>query len=382
MSQYTRVGREEFCNMSFTIPMVDLKVQFNSIKEDMTSAVLSVMETTNFILGPKVKALEELVAAYHGVKHAVAVASGTDALHLALISAGVKHGDEVITSPFTFIATAEAISYVGATPVFVDIDPETFNIDVNKVKAAITSKTKAIVPVHLYGQPVDMGAIMEIAKKNSLRVVEDCAQSFGADYQGKKTGSFGDFGCFSFFPSKNLGGYGDGGMVITDDRNMAEHLHRLRNHGSHIRYYHDEIGFNSRLDEIQAAILQVKFKHIDEYNDKRRKNALFYNACFVDSGVNTPSEMNGTKHVYHQYTIKVKNRDAVKKRLDDSKVTSSMIYYPVPLHLQKAYAYLGLREGCMPVTEQICQEVLSLPMYPELAETQIRQISDAVKQAL
>ncbi len=377
-----RSEERSFCNMSLVIPMVDLKVQFNSIKEEITSAVLSVMETTNFILGPKVRALEESVATYHGVKYAVAVASGTDALHLALLAAGVKPGDEVITSPFTFIATAEAISYIGATPVFVDIDPETFNIDVNKVEAAITAKTKAVIPVHLYGQPVDMSALMVIAKKMNLRVVEDCAQSFGADYQGKKTGSFGDFGCFSFFPSKNLGGYGDGGMVITDDRNMAEHLQRLRNHGSLVRYYHDEIGFNSRLDEIQAAVLQVKFKHIDEYNEKRRKNARFYAACFAGSSINTPSEMQGTKHVYHQYTIKVKNRDVVKKRLDDGKVTSSMIYYPVPLHLQKAYAYLGLHRGCMPVAEQICQEVISLPMYPELSEAQIRQVSDAVKQAL
>ncbi len=362
--------------------MVDLKIQFNAIKQEITSAVLSVMESTHFILGPQMKALEESVAAYHGVKHAVAVASGTDALHLALIAAGVKRGDEVITSPFTFIATAEAISYIGATPVFVDIDSETFNIDVNKIEAAITARTKAVIPVHLYGQPVDMGALMEIAKKRKLRVIEDCAQSFGAEYHGKKTGSFGDFGCFSFFPSKNLGCYGDGGMVITDDPKLAEHLLRLRNHGSHIRYYHDEIGFNSRLDEIQAAVLQVKFKHIDEYNEKRRKNARFYDACFAGSGVGTPSELQGTKHVYHQYTIKIKNRDAVKKRLDDGKVTSSMIYYPVPLHLQEAYRYLGMHADSMPVTEQICREVLSLPMYPELTEAQIRQVSDAVKQAL
>ncbi len=362
--------------------MVDLKVQFNAIKQDITSAVLGVMESTHFILGPQVQAIEEAVAAYHGVEHAVAVASGTDALHLALLAAGIKRGDEVITSPFTFIATAEAISYIGASPVFVDIDPQTFNIDVNKVEAAITAKTKAVIPVHLFGQPADMDALMEIAKKRNLRIIEDCAQSFGAEYYGKKTGSFGDFGCFSFFPSKNLGAYGDGGMVITDNRDLAEHLQRLRNHGSHVRYYHDEIGYNSRLDEIQAAVLQVKFKHLDEYNEKRRGIARRYNACFVGSGIVTPSELEGMKHVFHQYTIRIKNRDAVKKRLDDGKVTSSMIYYPVPLHLQAAYKCLGMHAGSMPVTEQICQEVLSLPMYPELSEAQVSQVSNAVKQAL
>jgi UDP-N-acetyl-3-dehydro-alpha-D-glucosamine 3-aminotranferase len=368
--------------MTLTVPMVDLRIQFNAIKQEITTAVLGVMESTHFILGPQVKAFEEAVAAYHGVKYAVAVASGTDALHLALLAAGIKRGDEVITSPFTFIATAEAISYIGATPVFVDIDPRTFNIDVNKVEPAITAKTKAVIPVHLYGQPADMDELLKIAKKRNLHVVEDCAQSFGAEYNGKKVGSLGDFGCFSFFPSKNLGGYGDGGMVITDDRNLAEHLQKLRNHGSHVRYYHDEIGFNSRLDEIQAAVLQIKFKHIDEYNEKRRKNARLYNACFAGSGIETPSELQGTNHVFHQYTIKIKNRDSVKKRLDDGKKTSSMIYYPVPLHLQKAYEHLGMHAGSMPITEQICQEVISLPMYPELNEAQIRQVSDAVKQAL
>jgi len=368
--------------MSLTVPMVDLKIQFNAIKQEVTTAVLDVMESTHFILGPQVKALEETIAAYHGVKYAVAVASGTDALHLALLAAGIKHGDEVITSPFTFIATAEAISYIGATPVFVDIDPQTFNIDMRKVEAAITTKTKAVIPVHLYGQPAKMDELLKITKKRNLRIIEDCAQSFGAEYQGKKTGTFGDFGCFSFFPSKNLGGYGDGGMVITDDRNLSEHLQKLRNHGSHVRYYHDEIGFNSRLDEIQAAVLLIKFKHIDEYNEKRRKNARLYNASFAGSGIGTPTELKDTNHVFHQYTIKIKNRDAVKRRLDDDKKTSSMIYYPVPLHLQKAYQHLGMHAGSMPVTEQICQEVISLPMYPELSEAQIKQVSDAVKQAL
>jgi len=362
--------------------MVDLKIQYEAIKEEINSAILSVMQSAHFILGPQGKALEEEVAAYHGVKHAVAVASGTDALHLALIAAGIKRGDEVITTPFTFIATAEAVSYIGAAPVFVDIHPDTFNMDVSKIEAAITKKTRAILPVHLYGQPADMDGLMRIAKQQGLRVIEDCAQSFGAEYGGKKTGTFGEFGCFSFFPSKNLGGCGDGGMVITDDAKLAERLLSLRNHGSRIRYYHDEIGFNSRLDEIQAAILRIKLKHIDDYNKSRRNNALLYNKYLAIDGIRTPSEQNGTKHVFHQYTIKIKNRDVVKKKLDDEKTISSMIYYPVPLHLQVAYKDLGMRPGSLTNAEQVAKEVLSLPMYPDLTEAQIKRVADAVRNAL
>jgi dTDP-4-amino-4,6-dideoxygalactose transaminase len=362
--------------------MVDLKVQYEAIRDEIDKAVLGVIQTTHFILGPHGKALEESIAAYHGVRHAVAVASGTDALHLALLVAGIGRGDEVITTPFTFIATAEAISYVGGIPVFVDIDPVTFNLDVNKVDAAVTKKTKAIIPVHLYGQPVDMGPLMQIARKHGLRVIEDCAQSFGAEYKGKKTGALGDIGCFSFFPSKNLGCYGDGGMVVTDDPSLAERMQSLRNHGSRVRYYHDEIGYNSRLDEIQAAILRIKFKHIDEYNRKRRDNAFKYSAALAGTGIQTPSEQRDTKHVFHQYTIKIKNRDAVKQKLDEGQVTSSMIYYPVPLHLQAAYSTLGRKAGSLPLAEQTALEVLSLPMYPELTDDQIMRVADAVKKAL
>jgi dTDP-4-amino-4,6-dideoxygalactose transaminase len=362
--------------------MVDLKVQYEAIKEEVNDAVLGVMQSTHFILGPHGKALEEAVAAYHGVKHAVAVASGTDALHLALRAAGISRGHEVITTPFTFIATAEAVSYAGAVPVFVDIDPVTFNIDVKKIEAAITQKTKAIIPVHLYGQPADMAPLMETAKKHGLRVIEDCAQSFGAEYRGRKTGSIGDIGCFSFFPSKNLGCYGDGGMVITDDSKLAEHMLSLRNHGSRIRYYHDEIGYNSRLDEMQAAVLRIKLKHIDEYNAKRRNNALLYNRHLAGPGIGTPSELKDTRHVFHQYTIRIRSRDEVKKKLDAGNATSTMIYYPVPLHLQAAYRDLGMKPGSLPASEQTASEVLSLPMYPELTEAQIRIVADAVKQAL
>ncbi len=365
-----------------SVPMVDLKIQYAAIRDEVAGAVQGVIESTHFILGPQGKALEEAIAAYHGVKYAVAVASGTDALHLALRAAGITSGDEVITTPFTFIATAEAASYIGAVPVFVDIDPITYNIDIAKIEAAITKKTKAIIPVHLYGAPAEMDGLMQLAKKHGLKVIEDCAQSFGAEYRGKKTGVFGDIGCFSFFPSKNLGGYGDGGMVITDDAKLAEHMLSLRNHGSRVRYYHDEIGYNSRLDEIQAAILRIKFKHIDEYNAKRRNNAFLYNKFLSGTGIQTPSEQQGTKHVFHQYTIRVKNRDAVKQKLDAGNVTSSMIYYPVPLHLQAAYKDLGMKPGSLPKAEQAAQEVLSLPMYPELTEEQIRLVADAVKKAL
>jgi len=365
-----------------TVPMVDLKIQYESIKEEINSAILGVLQSTQFILGPHVKALEDEVAKYHGVRHAVSLASGTDALHLALRASGIGRGDEVITTPFTFIATAEAVSYLGAVPVFIDINPDTFNMDVSNIEAAITKKTKAILPVHLYGQAVDMDGLMHIAKNHGLHVVEDCAQSFGAEYQGKKTGTFGEFGCFSFFPSKNLGGYGDGGMIITDDTKLAEHVLSLRNHGSHVRYYHDEIGFNSRLDEIQAAVLRVKIKRISEYNAKRRNNALLYNDYLKGHGILTPVELIDAKHVYHQYTVKVKNRDAVKKKLDDGKITSSMIYYPVPLHLQTAYKDLGMGSGSLPITERVSHEVLSLPMYPELTEEQIKQAAEAVKRAL
>ncbi len=362
--------------------MVDLKIQYKAIQQEVDSAVRSVIESTHFILGSQGKALEEEVAAYHGLKYGVAVASGTDALHLALCASGIQKGDEVITTPFTFIATAEAISYVGATPVFVDIDPGTFNIDAKKIEPAITSRTRAIIPVHLYGHAANMDEIMALAIKKNLRVIEDCAQSFGAEFHGRKTGSFGDFGCFSFFPSKNLGAYGDGGMVITDDRESAERLRSLRNHGSHVRYYHDEIGFNSRLDEIQASILRVKLKRIDEYNEKRKENALLYDTHLTDARIKSPAEKNGTRHVFHQYTVRVANRDAVKKRLDENSQTSSMIYYPVPLHLQAAYRNLGMKPGSLPEAEQAAGEVLSLPMYPELTEEQIRQVADAFKRAL
>ena len=364
-----------------SVPMVDLKIQYDAMKDEIDAAVLGVVRSTSFILGSQGRALEQSIAAYHGVRYGVGVASGTDALHLALRAAGIGPGDEIITTPFTFIATAEAVSYVGAVPVFVDIREDTFNIDVTKIVPRITKRTKAILPVHLYGHPADMEPLMEIARNHGLRVIEDCAQSFGAEYRGKRTGSFGDLGCFSFFPSKNLGCYGDGGMVITDDAKLAERLQSLRNHGSRVRYYHDEVGYNSRLDEIQAAVLNVKFKRIDSCNEGRRRNAALYARQLSVPDITTPVELKDCKHVFHQYTIRIKDRDAVKKKLDEAKM-SSMIYYPVPCHLQAAYRGLGMRPGSLPVAERSAQEVLSLPMYPELTEEQVRAVADAVKHAM
>ncbi len=364
-----------------SIPMVDLKIQYEAIKDEIDAAVQGVIRSTAFILGPQGKTLEKAVASYHGVRHAVGVASGTDALHLALIAAGVGKGDEVITTPFTFIATAEAVSYVGGVPVFADIRPDTFNIDVPAIERKITKRTKAIIPVHLYGHAAEMGPLMEIARKHKLKVIEDCAQSFGATSGSKKTGAFGDLGCFSFFPSKNLGCYGDGGMVITDDDAVAERLLALRNHGSKVRYYHDEVGFNSRLDEVQAAVLNVKMQRIDQYNAGRRRSAGWYTRELSVPGITTPVELPGNQHVFHQYTIRLKDRDRVKELLDKMGV-SSMIYYPVPLHLQHAYRDLGMREGSLPVAEAAAREVLSLPMYPELTEAQVKSVCEAVKKAV
>lgn len=364
-----------------SVPMVDLKVQYEAIREEIDKAVLDVIRSTAFILGPQGKALEQSIAAYHGVQHGVGVASGTDALHLALRAAGIGPGDEVITTPFTFIATAEAISYVGGVPVFVDIRHDTFNIDPDEVEKRISKRTKALLPVHLYGHAADMDRLMDIARSHKLMVIEDCAQSFGAEYRGRRTGGIGHIGCFSFFPSKNLGAYGDGGMVITNDGALAEHMLSLRNHGSKVRYYHEEIGYNSRLDEVQAAVLNVKFRHIDAYNEGRRENAARYRQQLAVPGIQTPVELPDCKHVFHQYTIRLKDRDAVKQRLDAAKI-SNMIYYPVPCHLQAAYRALGMRPGSLPVTEQAAQEVLSLPMYPELSGDQVRSVADAVKAAL
>ncbi len=359
-----------------TIPMLDLKEQYYSIRDEIEKALHDISESGHFILGPNVTAFEEEVAAYHGVKYAIGVASGTDALHLALKAAGIKEGDEVITSPFTFIATAEAIAYEGAVPVFVDIDKETFNIDTNKIEEKITSKTKAILPVHVFGLPAEMDKIMDIAKRHDLKVVEDCAQSFGAKYKGRSTGSIGDAGCFSFYPSKNLGAFGDGGIITTDDKGIYEDARMLRNHGSAGGYRHKFIGYNSRLDEYQAAILRIKLRHIDTYNQKRRDIARLYTS-HICGAVQCPSEIDHTEHVYHQYTFRSLERDNIRKKLADNSA-SSVVYYPIPLHLQEAFSYLGYKEGDFPESEAAANEVLSLPMYPEMEMEKVEFISRVI----
>jgi dTDP-4-amino-4,6-dideoxygalactose transaminase len=361
------------------IPMVDLKIQFESLREEIEAGIRGVLETTQFILGPAGRKLEEQVAAHCGVRHAIGVSSGTDALHLALRAAGIGAGDEVITSPFTFIATAEAISYVGAKPVFVDIDAQTFNLDVDLIEAAITERTRAILPVHLFGQPADLGAIAEICRRHQLLLIEDCAQSFGAAYGGRMTGAHGQFGCFSFFPSKNLGCYGDGGMIITDDDLLAEEVRVLRNHGSRERYHHSIIGYNSRLDELQAVVLLAKLQHIDTYNRKRRANAHRYTANLRGSAITPPLEDGKGVHVYHQYTILSERRDQLHKALGEVGIASA-VYYPIPLHRQEVYRghYDHLS---FPVAEQTARQVLSLPMYPEMTGEQIDRVCQVLLEA-
>lgn len=362
------------------IPMVDLQRQYKNLKADIDTAIQNVLDSAQFILGPNVAELEKEIAAYHGVPHAIGIASGTDALLLSLRACGIGAGDEVITTPFTFIATAEVISLLSATPVFVDIRPETFNIDTDKIEEKITKKTKAVIPVHLFGHPADMDPIVKIARKYNIRVIEDCAQAFGATYNGKKVGTIGDCGCFSFFPSKNLAGYGDGGIIITRDEDLAKITRLLRNHGSAVKYHHSTLGYNSRLDEIQAAIVRVKMKKIEEFNDRRRINADLYRTFIKRDYISFPFEMPDCKHVYHQFTIRSKNRDSIMNTLKSNNI-SSAIYYPVPLHKQEVFVLQNI-SGNNLINSEICAgEVLSLPMFPELEKEEIQYISDVINHA-
>jgi len=368
------------------ISLVDLKAQYTSIKEEIDEAVRMVIERGMFILGPEVGALESEIAAYIGVKYAIGVASGTDALHLALLACGIKPGDEVITTPFTFIATAESIAKCGARPVFVDIDPKTYNIDPSQIESKTTNKTKAILPVHLYGQPAAMERVLELARKHNLKVIEDCAQALGAEYKGKKVGSLGDAGCLSFFPSKNLGAYGDGGMVITDDAQIAEMVRILRVHGSKTTYQHVMHGFNSRLDALQAAILRVKLKHLDRWNELRRsKTALYTGLLSQVDGIEPLHFAKNCKSSCNYYTIRLKdsrlNRGELRKYLE-SKGIQTAIYYPLSLHLQEVYKYLGYKPGDFPESEHAQEEVLSLPMYPELSRKQVEDIVKTIREFL
>ena len=363
------------------IPMADLKLQYEQLKGEIDPCVAEVLKSTQFIMGPNVHAFEEEAAEYLGVKHAIGCASGTDALQLALMAAGIGPGDEVITPAFTFIATAEAIGAVGATPVFVDIYPDSFNLNVEAVEAAITPATKAIMPVHLFGQPANLPTLKALCEQHNLLLVEDAAQSFGATLDSKQTMAWGDFGCTSFFPSKNLGCYGDGGMVTTQSDELAEQVKLFRNHGSKERYHHDVIGVNSRLDEIQAAILRVKMRHIDEFNHERRRVAASYRELFADTAVTTPHEDGLGTHVYHQYTtlVPADQRDQIMAHLQQQGIACA-IYYPIPLHQQKAFG--NTQQPVLPVTEDIVTRCMSLPVFPEMTQEQIEQVVAAVKEAL
>ncbi len=360
--------------------MLDLKAQHEPIKEEIKAALKEILDSGRFILGHNVLSLEQEVAAYHGIDCGVGLGSGTDALYLSLKALDIREGDEVITTPFTFIASAEPITYVGATPVFADIDAKTLNIIPSAIEEKITKKTKAIIVVHLFGQPADMDEIMDIARKHNLKVIEDSAQAFGAKYKGKPVGSIGDAGCFSFYPSKNLGAYGDGGMMITSNHAVSEKVKLLRNHGTVGPYQHGFIGYNSRLDEIQAAILRIKLKHIDTYNSRRRDIALLYTSL-LKHAVQCPVEFGDRTNVYHQYTIMTPKRSEVAKALQDNNI-SSVVYYPIPLHFQEAFSYLGYKAGDFPESESAANNVMSLPIYPELEPEKARTIAEIILNTL
>ena len=362
------------------IPLTDLKAQYKSIKDEVKLAIKKVLNDTDFILGEELNLLEEEIAHYFGIKFAIGVASGTDALVLSLIALDIKKGDEVITTPFTFIATSEAIIRVGAKPIFSDIEYDTFNIAPKRIEEKITKNTKAIIPVHLYGMPAKMDEIMGIAKKYNLKVIEDCAQSFGAEYRGRKVGTFGDCAILSFFPAKILGCFGDGGMVITNNQEIAKKIKLLRNHGAEEKYYYKMHGFNSRLDTLQSAILRVKLKYADNWIDKRIENAKYYNELFSKcKDIITPSIPKAVKHSFNYYTIRVKNnkRNLIQQRLKEKGIACA-IYYPLCLHLQDVYQDLGYKKGDFAVAEEAQNEVLSLPMYPELSKKQIEEIAKAI----
>ncbi|MGB9877503.1 MAG: DegT/DnrJ/EryC1/StrS family aminotransferase [bacterium] len=364
------------------IQLVDLVAQYHKIKEEIQSAIDRVLESGRFILGPEVENFERQAGEYIGTRFAVGVGSGTDALLLALDALGIGEGDEVITTPFTFIATTEAIRRRGAKVVFADIDEETYNIDPEEISQRITPRTKAILVVHLYGHPAEMDRIMEIARRFNLKVVEDCAQAFGAEYKGKKVGSIGDVGCFSFFPTKNLGCYGDGGLVTTNDEEVAEKVKALRVHGATSKYReYIRDGYKSRLDALQAAILQVKLKYIDEWNERRRDNARVYDYLLRGLDLHLPVEKEGCKHIYYSYVIALEERDELQRYLREKGVETA-VYYPVPLHLISIYGDLGYKEGDFPRAERASKMVLSLPMYPEIKREEIEFICDAIREKM
>jgi dTDP-4-amino-4,6-dideoxygalactose transaminase len=365
------------------VPLLDLGAQHDALREDLHRAALRVMDSQQFILGPDVKALEDEISRYTGARHAVSCASGSDALLLALMALDVKAGDEVITTPYSFFATAAAIARVGARPVFVDIEPLTYNLAPDKIEDAITPRTRAIMPVHLYGQCAEMTAIMEISRRHNVPVIEDAAQAIGAEDEERQAGTMGTIGCFSFYPSKNLGGMGDGGMMTANDNDVAARLRMLRVHGSRIKYYHSLIGINSRLDSLQAAILRVKLPYLDEWSTARARNAERYNQLFADAGlleeVGLPVMRPHVRHIFNQYVVRAgARRDALVEYLKQHDIGTD-IYYPVPLHLQECFRYLGHGEGDFPVSERAARETLALPVYPELSEEQQSYVVETIR---
>jgi dTDP-4-amino-4,6-dideoxygalactose transaminase len=360
------------------VPLLDLRAQYADIKQDIDQAIQHVLDSTRFIGGPEVAGLEDEMARYCRSAHAIGCASGTDALLLALRALDIGPGDEVVTSAFSFFASAGTVANVGARPVFVDIDPRTFNLDAHRLEAAITPLTKAVMAVHLFGQCCDITAVKAVCDKHQLYLIEDAAQAVGSEWEGRRAGSVGDFGGFSFFPSKNLGAAGDGGLITTQDSALAERVRLLREHGAKPKYYHALVGTNSRLDALQAAILRVKLRHLDRWSEKRAKNATLYDQLFEGARITRPNRDARARHIYNQYVIRVAERDALRQHLQDRGIGTE-VYYPVPLHLQQCFAPLGYREGDMPQSEAAAREVLALPIYPELTEDQIRYVAGCVR---
>ena len=360
-----------------TVPYLDLRAQYRPLRSEVLSAFEEICESTSFAQGRAASEFEGKFAAYCGVDHCVSLNSGTSALHLALRCLDVGPGDEVVTVSMTFIATAWAISYVGATPVFVDINPVRRTLDPDRLEAAITSRTKAIIPVHLYGMPAEMDRIMAIAERHGLPVIEDAAQAHGAKYRGKRVGQFGQIACFSFYPSKNLGAYGEGGALITNDASIAQRARSLRDHAQSQKYLHDEIGYNYRMDSFQGAVLAIKLKHLDEWNKARVDCARQYTELLKGSSYRLPADISDSECVWHCYVIETPERDRVRAALEDVGIQSA-VHYPVPIHVQKAYAYLNYRTGDLPVTEALCERCLSLPIYPELSKENISRVASVL----
>ncbi len=369
------------------VPLLDLKAQYSTIKGEVEAAVAEVLESQHFILGPKVEQCERAIAQYSGCSHAVGVSSGTDALLACLMAENIGPGDEVITTPYTFFATAGAIARVGATPVFVDIDPITYNLDPFRISSKITARTRAIIPVHLYGQMADMDTVMTLAGKHGFVVIEDAAQAIGAESGGRRAGSIGHYGCFSFFPSKNLGAVGDGGMIVTNDAQRAEKLKCLRAHGSKPKYHHKIVGGNFRLDALQAAVVSAKLPHLDEWTVGRQRNAKKYDDLFLEAGLATNKNESPSvglpkvvreRHIFNQYVIRVSRRDQLQSALQQRGIGTE-VYYPVPMHLQECFAYLGHCTGAFPESESAAKQTLALPIYPELSEAQLRHVVDSIR---